>query len=154
VSIVVDIQTISIMLASASVIAGVVYYALQIRHQTKMRQTDVITRLYSIAISKEWVEAWVKFEDREITDFRTYKKEYGFVELNQVVNYFEELGMLLHRKLLDAGLIDDLWHGQVQVVWKKLEPMVKEARKEWNLPRLCAMTEYPYNEMKKREQRQ
>jgi len=38
--IVIDIQTISIMLASASVIAGVVYYALQLRHQSKMRQTS------------------------------------------------------------------------------------------------------------------
>lgn len=37
----VDIQTVSIMLASASVIAGVVYYAFQVRHQTKIRQADL-----------------------------------------------------------------------------------------------------------------
>jgi len=42
----VDVQTVSIVIASASVVAGVVYYALQIRHQAKMRQTDFIVRLY------------------------------------------------------------------------------------------------------------
>jgi len=52
VSIVVDIQTASIMLASASVIAGVIYYALQIRHQShmiqqqnKIRETDLLIRI-------------------------------------------------------------------------------------------------------------
>jgi hypothetical protein len=33
------------MLASASVIAGVVYYAFQIRHQTITRQTDLVWRI-------------------------------------------------------------------------------------------------------------
>jgi hypothetical protein len=49
----VDIQTVSIMLASASVIAGVVYYAFQVRHQTKIRETDLLRRLHSIIISKD-----------------------------------------------------------------------------------------------------
>jgi hypothetical protein len=31
------LQTISIAIASASVVAGVVYYALQLRHQIKLR---------------------------------------------------------------------------------------------------------------------
>ena len=50
----VDIQTVSIAIASASVVAGVVYYALQLRHQAKARQdmvkarhADVFMRLYS-----------------------------------------------------------------------------------------------------------
>jgi len=38
----VDIQTLSIAIASTSVVAGVVYYVLQIRHQTKLRQTDLV----------------------------------------------------------------------------------------------------------------
>jgi hypothetical protein len=52
VSIMVDIQTVSIAIASASVVAGIVYYAFQVRHQTKIRRTDLLTRLYSIMVSK------------------------------------------------------------------------------------------------------
>jgi len=50
----VDVQTVSIAIASASVVVGVVYYALQLRHQAKARQdmvkarhADVFMRLYS-----------------------------------------------------------------------------------------------------------
>jgi hypothetical protein len=53
VSIVVDIQTVSIAIASASVVAGVVYYALQLRNQTKIRKTDLLVRLYSTMTSKD-----------------------------------------------------------------------------------------------------
>lgn len=48
----VDVQTISVAIASASVVAGVIYYSLQVRHQNlqiqqqnKMRQTDLVIRL-------------------------------------------------------------------------------------------------------------
>ncbi len=53
----VDIQTVSIAVASASVVAGIIYYSLQIRNQTRARQTDLIIRLYSLFISREWVDA-------------------------------------------------------------------------------------------------
>jgi hypothetical protein len=60
----VDIQTISIAIASTSVVAGVVYYALQLRHQArtrqdmvKTRQADLLMRLYLTYGSKEFQEA-------------------------------------------------------------------------------------------------
>ena len=43
----VDIQTISIAIASAGVFLAAIYYTIQIRHQTKMRHTDLVVRLYS-----------------------------------------------------------------------------------------------------------
>ena len=42
-SIVVDIQKISIMIASASVVAGVIYYSFQIRHQSLQIQQQTKT---------------------------------------------------------------------------------------------------------------
>jgi hypothetical protein len=56
----VDIQTVSIAIASASVVAGVIYYAFQIRHQAKMRQTDFIVRLYSTYGTKEFRDTLVE----------------------------------------------------------------------------------------------
>jgi hypothetical protein len=60
----VDVQTVSIAIASASVVAGVIYYALQIKHQAKTRHTDMIMRLYSHSGSKEMVEAMHKVNGR------------------------------------------------------------------------------------------
>lgn len=42
-----DIQTVSIAIASAGVFVAAVYYIFQIRNQTKMRQTDLVMKLYS-----------------------------------------------------------------------------------------------------------
>jgi hypothetical protein len=60
VSALVDISTLSIAIASASVVVGVVYYALQIRHQARIRQTDLVMRLYSTFSSREFQDAWTK----------------------------------------------------------------------------------------------
>jgi len=52
-----DITSISAMVAAAGVLVGVVYYILDIRHQTRIRQTDLVMRLYSTRGSKEFQEA-------------------------------------------------------------------------------------------------
>ena len=144
VSRVVDIQTVSIAVASASVVAGVIYYAFQIRNQTRIRQMDLITRLYSVASSKEVLEAWEKIRDREITSYSDYKEKYGFVELNQLMAVFDELGMLLQRKFVDIGLVYALWGDAVVDVWEKVKPIIPMGGRE--------PTQYLYKETKKIQQ--
>jgi hypothetical protein len=57
----VDVQTVSIAIASAGVFLAAIYYILQIRHQTRIKQTDLVMRLYSTLGSKEFWEALTKF---------------------------------------------------------------------------------------------
>jgi hypothetical protein len=155
VSIVVDIlllQTVSIAVASASVVAGIVYYASQVRHQTKIRETDLLTRLYSIMVSKDWLEAWQKVQDREVLDHSDYLKKYGFVELNEVYVFFKQLGMLMKRGLIDVDLIP-LNYGQVKVTWEKIRPVLEGGRKRFNEPKLGIEVEYLCSELEKREKR-
>ena len=176
-SIVVDVQTVSIMLASASVMAGVIYYALQIRHQShmiqqqnKMRQTDLVVRLYSAFISKEFLDASTKLLALEFKDYEDYVNKYGPIlsvgkyglafndtpELRGLLivdNFFQEVGILLHRGFIDAGLVTDIFTYRVELLWKKAEPIIQGVRKESNQPEMGKWFEYLYNEMKKREQK-
>jgi hypothetical protein len=155
----VDIQTVSIAIASASVVAGVIYYSLQIRHQnlqiqqqTKMRQTDLLVRLYSTMTGKDWLEAWEKFNDRGILTYDDYKEKYGFVEFNEVYMLFDEIGSLLQKGLIDIDLMP-FGAGQAKVTWEKIKPLLEVARKRFNEPKMGQGSEYLYNELKKREQR-
>jgi hypothetical protein len=148
---VVDIQTISIVIASASVVAGVVYYALQIRHQTKMRKTDLLARLYSIMVSKDWLEAWQKVQEREVLGYEDYLRKYGSVELNEVYVFFTQLGMLLKKGLIDVDLIP-LSYGQINTQWEKMKPVLEGGRKKWQNPKLGNEVEYLCSELRKREQ--
>ncbi len=60
VSIVVDIlllQTVSLGVASATIVIGIIYYILQLRHQSKVRQTDLLLRIYSTFGTEEFQRA-------------------------------------------------------------------------------------------------
>jgi len=128
----VDIQTVSIAIASASVVAGVIYYAFQIRHQNRMRQTDLLLRLYSTFDSLEFLEAWHKiFWMPEPKDYDDFVEKLGgkrhitaFVAL-----FYEEVGVLLRRKLIDIGLVDDLFSDSLKLTWEKVKAPMMEVRK-------------------------
>jgi hypothetical protein len=149
----VDIQTLSIAIASAGVFAAALYYIFQIRHQTKMRKTDLLTRLYSIMVSKDWLEAWQKVQEREILGYEDYVRKYGTVELNEVFVFFMQLGILMKKGLIDVDLIP-LSYGQVDGQWAKIKPMLEGSRRRWNMPKLGDEVEYLCNELNKRDQRQ
>jgi hypothetical protein len=153
VSIVVDIQTVSIAIASASVVIAAIYYVFQIRNQTKIRQTDLVIRLYTTFGSKEMRQAWEKITTRENKDFNTYQKEFGLSDLNEVGWFFEGVGVLLHRKLVDIAAIDDLFSSPIKISWEIMKPIAEGERKKFSRPQIWEWWEYLYYEMQKREQK-
>jgi hypothetical protein len=104
-------------------------------------------------MSKDWVEAWEKVRDRETLDYNDYKEKYGFVEVNEIYLFLDQLGRLLQKGLIDLDLLP-LETGQISNMWEKLSPMLEGSRKKFNEPKLGCGFEYLYNEVKKREQRQ
>ena len=152
----VDIQTLqtaSIAIASAGVFLAAIYYIFQMRDQTRIRQTDLIIRLYSFTASREFLEAWETVKDREIKSTDDYIKKYGgLVELNLVYTAYQEIGMLLQRKLIDTALVEDLIGRQtVFFVYEKLKVFHEETMRE-RLGNESGSFDYLYNEMKKRQQ--
>ena len=156
----VDIQTVSIAIASASIVIAVVYYILQIQHQKKMRQTDLVTHLSrDIALDREALDAYVDIVEAEFEDYADFVKKYGkFISKNQVPrsfmmmgNFYEQIGVLLRNRLIDASLVDQLF--PVSTTWEKMKPLVEGMRKEYHDPTVFEWFEYLYNEMKKREQK-
>jgi hypothetical protein len=153
-SIVIDIQTFSIAIASASVVAGVIYSVWQIRHQTKIRQTDLVMRLYSDFGRREFLEANKRVMDDASKDYKAFLKEYGWTDVVQVGTFYEGIGVLLKRRLIDLDLVDDLFSEPIRSLWGRIKPIIEEDRKRFNQPRIFEWFEYLYNEMQKREQRQ
>jgi hypothetical protein len=151
----VDIQTVSIIIASAGVFIAAIYYILQIRHQTKTRQADLFMRLYLTWTGERLQGAREEIMTREFKDYDDAVKKYGSwsKEVFEVALFLEGIGVLLHRKLIDIGLVDDLFCFAVKSLWEKLKPITEGYRKELNRPRIFEWFEYLYNELQKREQR-
>jgi hypothetical protein len=160
VSIVVDVQTVSIVIASASVVAGVVYYILLIRHQSKMRQTDLIMRLYSTWTSKEFSDATLRVWNLEFKDYDDFVKRYGpwfsetevYSAFRMVCNFLGSIGILYREKLVDIKMLARVFGLQVTLTWEKVRLLVEGGRKQLS-PHMHDDFEYLYNELKKREQR-
>ena len=144
-----DISSLSAIIAAIGVMIGVVLTVLEVRNWVNTRQTDLVIRLYSTFGSDEIQEAWERIQTREFKDFDSYRKEYGLQDVNKVGWFFEGLGVLLHRKLIDISLVDDLFSSPVKRAWEKLKPVAEGERNQTNRPQIWEWFEYVYNEMKK-----
>ena len=154
----VDVYEISAIVAAAGVLVGVVYYILDMRNQSKARQTELTMRLYTSWVSEEMTRPFLKVWNLEFTDYDDFKKKYGtYLSDNpenaavlSVLNSFLTLGLLLQRKLVDPEI---LGHLPVIMTWNKVKPLVYGVRKQFNDPTMYEEFEYLYNEVKKREQK-
>jgi hypothetical protein len=154
---VVDVQTVSIAIASAGVFAVAIYYIFQIRHQAKQRRTDMVMRLYATFGSTDFQKAYQKVANMEFEDFADYRKKYAAdIEVRaatySVVIFFEGIGVLAKRKLINMNLVDDLFTNPISQIWEKVAPLVKGMRELQKSPSVGEWFEYVYNEMKKQQQ--
>ena len=153
-----DIPSISAIVAAVGVTVGVTLAYLEVRTLVKQRQTDLIMRLHSNALNKETMEAYIKVMSLEFRDYNDLVEKYGLplsenptnTAIRMMTMFFEGIGVLLHRKLVDIDLVIELF--PVGSAWEKMKPIAEGLRKTYNEPRVCEWFEYLYNEIQKREQ--
>jgi hypothetical protein len=64
--------------------------------------------------------------------------------------FYDQVGVLLRRGLIDFELVDALLGNSAPQLWEKVEPVVEEARVKSDDPRLYEHFEYLYSEMTRR----
>jgi hypothetical protein len=155
-SMVLDIPTLSVVIASASVVVGAIYYLLETRHQRFIRQTESILRLspWFSMNAKEMQEAIAQVCSTEYTDYEDYMAKYeGKPEHNSLKllgNYFEGMGLLVYRKLVKTDIVFDFWGDLVLSIWEGNEKLIFAMRKDSNAPRMFEFWEYLAKEFKKK----
>ena len=155
----VDLTEISAIVAAAGVLVGVVYYMLDLRHQVRIRQTDLIMRLHLHVVNKEFMDAYQKMRNIKFKDYNDFVEKFGPLSaegpeqtaIMMLAMFMEGIGVLLHQKLADVKAIGELF--PIEASWKKLEPILIENRKQSGDPETWKWFEYLYNEVKNRKQR-
>ncbi len=147
-----DIPSISAVVAAVGVIVGVVLAILELRNITKTRQMELIMRLYSTFITKEFQDAYETLWTTDFKDYNEVLKKGYLIRLRTIGGFFEGIGVLLHRKLVDIGLVDDLFRESIKLMWEKAKAPLCDARQRLNMPNYGRFFEYLYNELQKREQ--
>jgi hypothetical protein len=164
VSRVVDIlllQTVSLGVASASIVIGVIYYILQLRHQITIRKTDLMIRLYSWVQSREYMDSYSLLMRSQSKDYEDYVKKYGSIlsfeapmhrALLSVLAPYEMVGTLLYRKRIDLGFIYDVFGSTgSKILYEKLMPIIVGIRRDINEPGLFVGFEYVHDELLRKE---
>jgi len=147
-----DIASVSALVAAIGVIVGIILTIKQLRNLVKQRQTDLVMRLHSRFGTREFIDAWEKILTREFDDYNKYVKKYGLSDVAIVGSFFEGIGVLLHRRLIDIDLVGELFRESSKMTWERTRPIVEGQRKQYDEPKWGEWWEYLYNEMQKREQ--
>jgi len=140
-------STILTLVTTLSIIVGVVFTLLEIRHFNKTRKTEIIMRIYDRFGTKEIVDAMNKVGGAKFESFEDYSKKYGLTEINQIAVLFDGIGVLLEQNLIDIKMVDQLFGPTVYVLWNKMQPVIQAMRKGLDEPAFFAHFENLINRL-------
>jgi hypothetical protein len=159
-----DIPSITGIVAVVGVIIGVVLTILELRNLVKTRQMDLLMNLYLTWGNEDMKKAHGRFLGIEIKDYDDFVQKYGPIasfeperpqiwnDIDRIGWFMNGVGLLVHGKFVNTKSVDDLFGYGVVILWEKMKPLVYGWRKQYNMPKSFGWFEYLYNEMKKREQ--
>jgi hypothetical protein len=144
-----SVTAVSIVIAAASVVVASSYYSFMVRNQMRLRRTDLAMRLYATWDSLEFQEAFHTVYWSDLHDLDTAIASLGGRRHvgSYVFYFYDQIGALLRRKLIDVDLVDDLLGNSTRQLWEKAEATVREARTRSDDPRLYEHFEFLYHEM-------
>jgi len=149
----IDIQTLSIILASFSFIMAASYYMLTLRNQTKTRHMQIIQGVISRFTPSNFNWGFLELTWQDYDDFL---EKYGPTSNSEMwdsislwFDAFELYGVYVREGMLDVRLIC-LTHGGTYLnSWEKYGPIFQEYRIRNDEPRYWIEAEYVYERMKK-----
>ena len=163
----VDIQTVSIVIAASGVFIAAVNQILSRRRTEKTEQLSLETRqaqlfmqVYNRWSSRDFVKAYglirYKYRWKDVEDawnqFSPEVNPEGYTDYQTHAIFFEGLGMLVREKLIDIRMVEDLFSQRIIWFWENAEPIYRWARELTQDPTMYDSFEYLYNVMKKRQQ--
>ena len=119
-------------------ISAAIIVIIELRHMDKHKDLEISMKLFewseteSLRKAFRWIENDFQFEN-----ISKYKKEAAEnLDVNdylyQVEAFFEEVGFLVNKKLVDIDVIVDRLGSHIISNWKRLEPWIVALREERN----------------------
>ena len=155
---------------TASLVIGIIYYitimrnsqrnqelALKAQEQAlETRQAQLFMELYNTWRAPEFRRNWYMIRHIwEWEDFDDFWEKYGpsDAELSairsSVLAFFEGIGVLVKRGLIDMNLVVDLLYTGIKETWEKYEEIIYGWRTKAGIPHIWKNYEYLYNELMK-----
>ena len=120
--------------------------------QLETRQAQLFMQVYNRWSDRELTRMQMEFQTWEWDDYDDWVEKYesnlDAKSLRATIGmFYEGVGVLIKRGLIDAALVDDLMSTPILSYWRKFEPVIKEARERSGYPQRAEYQEYLYNQI-------
>jgi hypothetical protein len=131
-----DIREILSALTSLALIGGVFIAVLQLRGLRAQRHLEQVLRAYQPFLEENLTRAYWHvhhWDYRTYEDFEVRATLEDWTDLDQVVTFFEMMGVMFKRGVAEIDLLDDLFAGSAVLMWSKVAPLVRGYRDAFNV---------------------
>ena len=156
----VDLQTVSIVIAAASVVIGVIVSLFSMRNVAKSRQASLFSDFQNRAYDKDFIK-----DMTEINEFWSWDSaedffaKYGpggnmdaFATFVTVGMYYDGMGRLLREKLIDKRLIPEFLVVAIVHFGRKIKRDSRKMEEMFGSPLAFDNIEYLYREVRNMQQ--
>jgi len=150
-------EFLAIIMTGLGLTASILYYTTVLKNANKTQQMQLETRqaqlfmqLYDKFSDQEFLKHQLMVEQWEWTDYEDFQEKYGvkknpeiYIHFGVLARFYEGLGVLVKRKLIDPYLVDDLMSGTILSFWDKFgESFIKVHQVRINYPQFYEQVEY------------
>ena len=161
----IDLQFILTILPVFSMAVALVYYAMNLRNANKTqlmaqetRQASLFMQIYNQFTSERVMETSIEIMAQwEWSSFEEFQQKYGagtnpsaYSKFMKIINYFEGVGILLKRGLIDEEFVSDLMGAPLMMVWEKTQPVIEGIREFYDDSELWDNYEYLVKQVTKK----
>jgi hypothetical protein len=163
----VSIETVSIIVAAVGVFLAAINQIVSSRRAERQQQTQLFMQLYNQWSTRDMAKQYgrIRYEHHLSVDewnqtviaprddgLPTMVNADIYADFQSMATFFEGVGVLVQKELIDINLVEDLLAQRILWWWEKLRPLSEFAREYTRDPKLHDPTEYLYNLMKQRQQ--
>jgi hypothetical protein len=149
-----DVQTISIVIAAMSVVIGVINSMLASRRAEQQRQMQLFMGIYGRFHAEDFRRSALEILSMERMGYDEAMKDRELqIHGSKLLSYFEGVGVLVSRNLIDIDLVEDLMGNHIVQLWEIMKPGVQEMRKRVH-PKEANAVESLYNAIKNYRQQE
>jgi hypothetical protein len=155
-------------LQTVGLLVGIFYYLIIMRNSQRTReltlqsqeqaletrQAQLFMQIYYTWSSREAINLRKELRTWTWTDYDDFIQKYGeannpeaWSSFQELANFYEGIGVLIKRKLIDPAFVDDLMSGHTLWGWETFGSFVRERRVRDNLPFYYEFWEYLYDEV-------
>ena len=153
----VDLQTVSVTIAAATFVIGIIYYLYNLRTTLETRQASLFMQLYGIYESKDFLKDYTDLWRYEYTDINDWMSKYhpvknpeAYASSMRVGRFYEGVGILVEKKLISMDLVVELMREAIIFNWDRLKVYAYGQREVTHMP-IWTHFESLYNEVKARQ---